>query len=159
MPLVYAQGMGGRNERPLDAYAKGRKPPFEVHFAVWALLVTIVGIDVLGVVVVVGMVREQGPAWVPWLAGFLLLLLSVIGISYVQTLKDGDRAMRDYISYSVLLCGLGFTWPPSWRWLFFLVPVILIVPLLLPRSRRFFDEASVDTPSSESAGDTAAPNE
>jgi ABC-type Fe3+-siderophore transport system permease subunit len=134
--------MDARSERPLKASAKGNKAPFEVHFAVWALLVTIIGIDVLGVLVVVEMVREQGPAWVPWLSGFILLLLSVIGISYVQTLKDGDRDMRNYVSYSVLIWGFGFSWPPSWRWLLFLVPVILIVPLWLPRSRRFFDEAT-----------------
>lgn len=143
--------MGKRRERQTKGGKKGQKAPFEVHFAVWALMVTILGVDALGVLVVVDMVREQGPVWVPWLAGFLLLLLSVIGISYVQTLKDGDGDMRNYVSYSVFIGGAGFTWPPSWRWLLFLVPVILIVPLWLPRSRRFFDEVSDDSESPDAS--------
>lgn len=151
--------MDARSERPLNAGVKGNKAPFEVHFAVWALLVTIIGIDVLGVLVVLEMVREQGPAWVPWVSGFILLLLSVIGISYVQTLKDGDRDMRNYVSYSVLICGLGFSWPPSWRWLLFLVPVILIVPLWLPRSRRFFDDATGDSSSPDASQMGPGPNQ
>lgn len=143
----------------MNAGSKGNKAPFEVHFAVWALAVTIIGIDVLGVLVVLEMVREQGPAWVPWVSGFILLLLSVIGISYVQTLRDGDRDMRNYVSYSVLICGLGFSWPPSWRWLLFLVPIILIVPLWLPRSRRFFDEAPSDSSSQDGPRRVTGPSE
>ncbi|KRE82717.1 hypothetical protein ASG86_10405 [Arthrobacter sp. Soil764] len=135
----------------MSAGSKGSKPPFEVYFAVWALMLAVAGVDVLGVLAILAMVREQGPAWVPWFAGFILLLLSVIAVSYIQTLKDGDRGMRDYVSYSVLICGFGFSWPPSWRWLLFLVPVILIVPLWLPRSRRFFDEAEGNSSSTDTA--------
>jgi hypothetical protein len=64
-----------------------------------------------------------------------LLLLSVIGASFVQALKEGDRNMRNYLSYTVLLCGYGFSWPPSWKWLIFLVPLFLIGPLWLRRAR------------------------
>lgn len=151
--------MSAPSERPVNASSKGNKAPFEVHFAVWALILTIVGIDVLGVLTVMEMVREQGPAWIPWVSALILLLLSVIGISYVQTLKDGDRDMRNYVSYSVLICGLGFSWPPSWRWFLFLVPVILIVPLWLPRSRRFFDEAAGDASSSDASQNGPSPNQ
>jgi hypothetical protein len=125
---VYARGMARRNEGPASAGEKGRKPPFEVLFAVWALLAAIVGFDILGVLAILEMLREPEPTWVIWLSGFILLLLSVIGVSFVQSLRDGDQNMRYYVSYSVLLCGFGFSWPPSWRWLLFLVPVILIVP-------------------------------
>jgi hypothetical protein len=143
----------------LNARRKGGKPPFEVHFAVWALLTVIVGVDVLGVLVILEMVREQGPAWVPWLAGFILLLLSVIGTSYVQALKEGDRNMRNYVSYSLLVCPFGFSWPPSWTWLIFLVPLILIVPLWLPRSQRFFDDAADGSSSPDATGSAAGPNQ
>ncbi|TQJ41551.1 hypothetical protein FBY33_3666 [Arthrobacter sp. SLBN-112] len=143
---VYARGMARRIEGPASAGDKGKKPPFEVLFAVWALLAAIVGIDFLGVLAILEMVKEPQPAWVPWVSGFILLLLSVIGASFVQTLKDGDRNMRYYLSYTVLLCGFGFSWPPSWRWLLFLIPVVLVGPLWLPRARRFFDEAEDDSP-------------
>jgi hypothetical protein len=136
--------------KPSDG-GSGRKPPFEVLFCVWALLAAIVGFDILGVLAILEMLKEPKPAWVPGLFGFILLLLSVIGASFVPTLNDGDRNMRYYVSYSVLLCGFGFSWPPSWRWLLFLVPVVLIAPLWLPRARRFFDEAEDDSPT-ESAG-------
>ncbi|WP_142031721.1 hypothetical protein [Arthrobacter sp. SLBN-112] len=138
--------MARRIEGPASAGDKGKKPPFEVLFAVWALLAAIVGIDFLGVLAILEMVKEPQPAWVPWVSGFILLLLSVIGASFVQTLKDGDRNMRYYLSYTVLLCGFGFSWPPSWRWLLFLIPVVLVGPLWLPRARRFFDEAEDDSP-------------
>ncbi|MGY2745944.1 hypothetical protein ACVWZ8_003061 [Arthrobacter sp. UYCu723] len=38
------------------------------------------------------------PAWVPWLFGFILLLFSLIGASFVLTLEDGDRNIRYYLS-------------------------------------------------------------
>jgi hypothetical protein len=101
--------MARRIEGPASAGDKGKKPPFEVLFAVWALLAAIVGIDFLGVLAILEMVKEPQPAWVPWVSGFILLLLSVIGASFVQTLKDGDRNMRYYLSYTVLLCGFGFS--------------------------------------------------
>ncbi|GAB3555742.1 hypothetical protein GCM10027404_33050 [Arthrobacter tumbae] len=105
----------------------------------------------MGIFVLLDMAGESGPTWVPWLLGIILLLLSVFGASFAQTLKDGDQKMRYYMSYSVLTCGLGFSWPPSWKWLIFLVPVILIGPLWLPRARRFFDGANED-PSTDAAG-------
>ncbi|MFJ6281397.1 hypothetical protein [Arthrobacter subterraneus] len=124
----------------MTAQKEVRKPPFEVIFVVWACMAAIALVDVLGVLAIIQMVREQGPIWFPWLSGFILLLLSVIGASFVITLKDGDQKMRYYVSYSVLFFGVGFSWPPSWKWLLFLVPVVLIGPLWLPRARRFFDE-------------------
>lgn len=54
MSLIYALGMGGRTERPSHGGRKGKKAPFEVHFAVWALLIAILGIDALGVLVILG---------------------------------------------------------------------------------------------------------
>ncbi|WP_427136519.1 hypothetical protein [Pseudarthrobacter sp. S9] len=121
-------------------------------FAVWALMAAIAVMDILGVLAILEMATEPKPAWVPWLFGFILLLLSVIGASFVQTLTDGDRNIRYYLSYTVVLCGFGFSWPPSWKWLIFLVPIVLIGPLWLPRARRFFDDAPDD-----SSSDTAGP--
>lgn len=122
-----------------------RKPPFEVLFVVWASMASIVIVDILGVLALIEISKEQGPPWFPWLFGFILLLLSVIGASFVLTLKDGDRNMRFYLSYSILLGGLGYSWPPSWKWLLFLIPVVLVGPLWLPRARRFFDETPDDS--------------
>jgi hypothetical protein len=138
---VYALVMRSRS--------KGRKPPIEVVFSVWAFMVALAVIDVLGVWAVFQMV--SGPPWVPWLFGFVLLLLSVICASLVQALKHGDRNMRYYLSFAVVVCGFGFSWPPSWRWLLFLVPIALIGPLWLPRARRFFDDAR-DESSSNAGG-------
>jgi hypothetical protein len=90
-----------------------RKPPSEVLFAIWALMASIVGMDILGVVAIFHMATAPVPAWAPWLLGFILLLLSVIGASFVQALREGDRNMRNYLSYTVLLCGFGFSWPLS----------------------------------------------
>ena len=135
--------------------ADARKPPFEVLFTVWALMGSIAVMDILGVVTVVHTVTAPVPAWAPWLLGFILLLLSVIGASFVQALKEGDRNMRNYLSYTVLLCGFGFSWPPSWKWLIFLVPVLLVGPLWLPRARRFFDDVPGDS-TSDSAGPQAS---
>lgn len=132
----------------MSSRSKGGKPPFEVVFSVWAFVVAIAVIDILGVWAVFHM--ASGPSWVPWLFGFVLLLLSVIGASYVQALKHGDRNMRYYLTFSVVVCGFGFSWPPSWRWLLFLVPLALIGPLWLPRARRFFDDARNE--SSSNAG-------
>ncbi|MDQ0822305.1 hypothetical protein QFZ69_004617 [Arthrobacter sp. V1I7] len=73
---------------------KGRKPPFEVLFAVWVMMAAIAAFGVLGVLAIVEVAKEPKPAWVPWLFGFILILLSVIAASFVQTLKDGDRTMR-----------------------------------------------------------------
>jgi glucan phosphoethanolaminetransferase (alkaline phosphatase superfamily) len=70
---------------------KGRKPPFEVLFAVWVMMAAIAVFDILGVLAILEVAKEPKPAWVPWLFGFILLLLSVIAASFVQTLKDGDR--------------------------------------------------------------------
>lgn len=138
----------------MSARNEGRKPPFEVVFAVCALIAAIAVMDILGVWAIFEIATEPKPAWVPWLFGFVLLLLSVIGASFVQSLKDGDRNMRYYLSFTVLVCGFGFSWPPSWKWLFFLVPVVLIGPLWLPRARRFFDAAP-----DESSPDIAGPRE
>lgn len=152
--MVYALVMARRNGSPVSARDEGRKPPFEVIFAVWALMAAIAVMDILGVLAILEMTREPKPAWFPWLFGFILLLLSVIGASFIQTLKDGDRNMRYYLSYTVLLCGFGFSWPPSWKWLLFLVPLVLIGPLWLPRARRFFDNAPAGS-SSDNAGPSA----
>ncbi|WP_458778619.1 hypothetical protein [Arthrobacter sp. D3-16] len=121
-------------------------------FAVWAMMAAILVVDILALLAILQIPTEPKQAWVPWLIGFILLLLSVIGASFVQTLKDGDRNMRYYLSYTILLCGFGFSWPPSWKWLIFLVPLVIIGPLWLPRARRFFDEAPDD-----SATDSAGP--
>lgn len=129
----------------MSVQEQGRKPPFEIVFVFWAFIAAIVIVDILCFFVLLEMAAEPGPAWMPWLFGFILLLLSVIAASFAQTLKDGDQKMRYYMSYSVLTCGLGFSWPPSWKWLIFLVPVILIGPLWLPRARRFFNEADEDS--------------
>lgn len=152
--MVYALVMAGGTEGSVNPRKEVKKPPFEVLFAVWALMAAIAAMDVLGAVAIFEMTTEPKPAWVPWLFGFILLLLSVIGASFAQTLKDGDRNMRNYLSYTVVLCGFGFSWPPSWTWLIFLVPIVLIGPLWLPRARRFFDD-SPDDPSPDTAGPPA----
>lgn len=131
---------------------KVRKPPFEVLFAVWVMMAAIAVFDILGVLAILEVAKEPKPAWVPWLFGFILLLLSVIAASFVQALKDGDRTMRYYLSLTVPLWGLGFIWPPSWSWLLFLVPIAIVGPLWLPRAQRFFDEAP-----DESFFDTGGP--
>ncbi|MET3920997.1 hypothetical protein [Arthrobacter sp. UYEF20] len=141
----------------MSARKDGRKPPFEVLFAVWSLMVAIAALDILGAFAIFQMetgqtAEEPKPAWVPWLFGFILLLFSLIGASFVLTLKDGDRNIRYFLSYTVLLYGVGFSWPPSWKWLIFLVPIVLIGPLWLPRARRFFDDATDDA-----ASDPAGP--
>ncbi|WP_442545002.1 hypothetical protein ACSBOX_04550 [Arthrobacter sp. KN11-1C] len=61
-------------------------------YSVWAFMAAIAAIDVLGVWAVFHV--ASGPSWVLWLFGFVLLLLSVIGASFVQALKHGDRNMR-----------------------------------------------------------------
>jgi hypothetical protein len=68
--------------------AEERKPPFEVLFAAWALMGSIAVMDILGVVTVVHMVTAPVPAWAPWLLGFILLRLSVIGASFAQALEE-----------------------------------------------------------------------
>lgn len=152
--MVYALVMASGTEGTVSPRKEVRKPPFEVLFAVWALMAAIAVVDILGAIAIFEMATEPKPAWVPWLFGFILLLISVIGASFVQALKDGDRNMRYYLSYTVVLCGFGFSWPPSWTWLFFLVPIVLIGPLWLPRARRFFDDGPDDS-ASETAGPPA----
>ncbi|MFY9636325.1 MAG: hypothetical protein WAL27_16535 [Cellulosimicrobium cellulans] len=128
----------------MSSRKKGRKPPIEVLFAVWAMMAAIAVFDILGVLAILEVAKEPKSAWVPWLFGFILLLLSVIAASFVQTLKDGDRNMRYYLSLTVPLWGFIFSWPPSWTWLLFLVPIAIVSSLWLPRARRFFDEAPDD---------------
>jgi hypothetical protein len=134
---------------------EGRKPPFEVHFAVWAWMAAIAATNIVGAFAIFQMAtgqtsEEPKPTWVPWLFGFILLLLSLIAVGFVLTLKDGDRKIRNYLTYSVVLCGLGFSWPPSWSWLIFLVPFVLVGPLWLPRARRFFEDTEDQFPSDPS---------
>jgi hypothetical protein len=154
--LGYDQGLRSghdkQNGATVTSRKKGRKPPFEVLFAVWVMMAAIAVFDILGVLAILEVAKEPKPAWVPWLFGFILLLLSVIAASFVQTLKDGDRTMRYYLSVTVPLWGFGFSWPPSWSWLLFLVPIAIVGPLWLPRARRFFDEAP-----DESSFDAAGP--
>lgn len=154
--LEYEQGLrSGHDEQNgamVTSRKKGRKPPFEVLFTVWIMMAAIAVFDILGVLAILEVAKEPKPAWVPWLFGFILLLLSVIAASFVHTLKDGDRTTRYYLSFTVPLWGLGFSWPPSWSWLLFLVPIAMVGPLWLPRARRFFDEAP-----DESSFDTAGP--
>lgn len=151
---VYALVLASGTEGMVSPRKEAPKPPFEVLFAVWALMAAIAVMDILGALAIFEMATESKPAWVPWLFGFILLLISVIGASLVQALKDGDQNMRYYLSYTVVLCGFGFSWPPSWRWLIFLVSIVLIGPLWLPRARRFLDDAP-DGPSSDTAGPRA----
>lgn len=73
------------------------------------MMASIAVFDILGVLPILEVAKEPKPAWVPWLFGFILLLLSVIAASFVQTLKDGDRTMRYYLSYTALLWGFGFS--------------------------------------------------
>jgi hypothetical protein len=136
---------------------EGRKPPFEVKFAVWAWMVAIAALDVLGALLIFNMATgqtgdEPEPLWVPLLFGWILLLLSLVAVSFVLTLRDGDNNIRDYLSYSAVLCFVGFSWPPSWSWLILLVPVVLVGPLWLPRARRFFDDSE-----DESSADRSGP--
>lgn len=136
---------------------EGRKPPFEVQFAVCAWIAAIAAFDVLGALVIFNMAtgqtgEEPEPLWLPLLFGWIMLLLSLVAVSFVLTLRDGDNNIRDYLSYSAVLCFVGFSWPPSWRWLILLVPVVLVGPLWVPRARRFFDDAE-----DESSADRSDP--
>lgn len=131
----------------MSSRKKGRKPPLEVLFAVWAMMAAIAVFDILGVLAILEVAKEPKPAWVPWLFGFILLLLSVIAVSFVLTLRDGNQTMRYYLSFTVPLWGFFvFSWPPAWSWLLFLVPIAIVGSLWLPRARRFFDDAR-DNPS------------
>jgi hypothetical protein len=118
------------------------------------MMAAIAVFDIVGVLAILELAKEPKPAWVPWLFGFILLLLSVIAASFVQSLKDGDQTMRYYLSLTVPLWGFVFSWPPSWSWLLFLVPIAIVGSLWLPRARRFFDEAPDDS-TSEIAGPPA----
>lgn len=112
--MRYGQGLRSGHDKQNGAIVRsrkeGRKPPFEVLFAVWLTMAAIAVFDILGVLATLEVAKEPKQAWVPWLFGFILLLLSVIAASFVQTLKDGDRTMRYYLSFTVPLWGLGFSW-------------------------------------------------
>lgn len=145
----------------MNVRGEGRQPPFEVRFALCAWIAAIAAFDLLGVLVIFNMAtgqtaEEPEPLWLLLLFGWILLLLSLVAVSFVLTLRDGDSNIRDYLSYSAVLCFVGFSWPPSWRWLILLVPVVLVGPLWLPRARRFFD-ASEDESSTDHSGPGIVP--
>jgi hypothetical protein len=127
-----------------------------VVFAVGAWLVAIAAFAVLGVLAISVWAAQPEPGLAPWFVGFVVLLISLIGTGFVLTLKDGDRNMRNYLSYSIVLWGFNLSLPGSWKWLILLVPILLIGPLWLPRARRFFDEDPDGLPSP--AGGTRAPD-
>jgi len=131
-----------------------RKPPMEVRFAVWAWLVTIAAVDVLAAFLILEAVMKQtalegSTVWSAAAIAFIVLLFSVVVASMVMALKEGDRKMRNYLSCCAALGGFVFSWPPSWTWLLYFVPLALVVPLWLPRSRHFFDPLVDDSASDQ----------